>query len=51
MAEKRNYMPQSTAGLLRYTDEDGAGIKIKPIHVIVVGIAFGLAVVVLHFII
>lgn len=50
MAEKKNYMPQSTAGLLRYTDEDGAGIKIKPIHVIAVSIMFALVIVVLNFI-
>lgn len=40
MAEKKNYMPQSTAGLIRYFDADETGIKIKPAAVIAISIMF-----------
>ena len=39
MAEKKQYMPQSTAGLIRYFDEEG-GIKIKPQAVIWLTLTF-----------
>ncbi len=40
MSEReKNYMPQSTAGLIRYFDEEG-GIKLKPEHVIWVSVIF-----------
>jgi preprotein translocase subunit Sec61beta len=29
-------MPMSTAGLIRYMDEEGRGMKIKPEHVVYV---------------
>ena len=49
MSEKEKlYMPQSTAGLIRYFDVE-EGIKIKPEHVIAVGIAFAAFVLVLKF--
>ena len=40
MSEKKSYMPQSTAGLIRYFDSDG-GIKIKPHLVLAIGAGFG----------
>ena len=33
MAEKKTYMPQSTAGLVRYFEESQSAIKLKPEHV------------------
>ena len=38
MAEKMT-MPQSTAGLIRYTDEVAGGIKVSPQHVVMVSVA------------
>ncbi len=32
----KSYMPQSTAGLIRYFDESKESIKIKPEHVLIV---------------
>ena len=50
MAEKeRNYMPQSTAGLIRYFDVE-EGIKIKPTVVIALSVGFAAAVLILKFI-
>lgn len=40
MSEKKSYMPQSTAGLIRYFDSE-SGIKIKPYLVLAVGVGFG----------
>ncbi len=51
MAEKKNDMPQSTAGLIRYFDADETGIKLKPNAVIAVSIAFAGLVVVLKFLV
>lgn len=49
MAEReKNYMPQSTAGLIRYFDEEG-GIKMKPEHVIWMSVIFTAFVLVLRF--
>ena len=48
MAEDKKYMPQSTAGLIRYFEEDSA-VKLKPEHVIWVTLAFAAIVVVLRF--
>jgi len=48
MAEKQ-FMPQSTAGLIRYFDTD-AGIKIKPEHVAIVSVFIIVAEVALKFI-
>jgi len=39
MAERRRYLPMSTAGLLRYFEEE-VGIKLKPEHVIAITIFF-----------
>lgn len=49
MAEKeKRYMPQSTAGLIRYFEEESA-VKLKPEYVIWVTIMFAALVVVLRF--
>ena len=49
MSEKeRQYMPQSTAGLIRYFDVE-EGIKVKPEHVVAVSVAFALFILVLKF--
>ncbi len=34
MAEERQSLPQSTAGLTRYFDEDNSGVKITPEQVV-----------------
>ncbi len=50
MAEReRQFMPQSTAGLIRYFDVD-EGLKIKPEHVITISIAFAFVVLILKFV-
>jgi preprotein translocase subunit Sec61beta len=37
MARKdRTYMPQSTAGLIRYFEQSKESVKIKPEHVLIV---------------
>jgi len=46
--EKKNYMPQSTAGLIRYFDVE-EGVKVKPEHIIAVSIAFSAFVLILSF--
>jgi preprotein translocase subunit Sec61beta len=49
MAEKeKQYMPQSSAGLMRYNESDSK-IKLKPEHVIVVSLVFAGAVLMLKF--
>ncbi len=49
MAEKeKQYMPQSTAGLMRYMDVE-EHVKIKPTHVIVLSMLFAAVVLVLKF--
>lgn len=40
MARDRVYMPQSTAGLIRYFDEGKETVKIRPEHVVVVSVVF-----------
>lgn len=34
MAKDKVYMPQSTAGLIRYFDEGKETVKVKPEHVV-----------------
>ncbi|MFH0832943.1 MAG: preprotein translocase subunit Sec61beta [Candidatus Aenigmatarchaeota archaeon] len=47
MSEKeKGYMPQSTAGLIRYYDEDTA-IKLKPEHIIMISVFFTAIVIVM----
>ncbi len=49
MAEKeKTYMPQSTAGLIRYFDEE-TQIKLKPEHVIWISIIFSSIILVMNF--
>ena len=51
MAEKeKQYMPQSTAGLVRYFDVE-EGIKLKPEHVILMTVVFTAFVLVLRFLV
>jgi len=48
MAEKeKQYMPQSTAGLVRYYDVE-EGIKLKPQHIVAISIVFTALVLVLR---
>ncbi|MBI2584134.1 MAG: preprotein translocase subunit Sec61beta [Candidatus Aenigmarchaeota archaeon] len=50
MAEKeRTYMPQSTAGLIRYFESEG-GVKLRPHLVLAIGAGFGLLVIAAKFI-
>ena len=46
--EDKNYLPQSTAGLIRYFDVEEQ-ITIKPEHVIALALAFAGIVIVLKF--
>jgi len=49
MSEKeRNYMPQSSAGLIRYFDVEEQ-VRIKPQHVVAISIGFAAVVLVLKF--
>ena len=48
MAEKKQYMPQSTAGLMRYMDVEEK-IQIKPTHVVMLSVAFGVVVLLMKF--
>lgn len=49
MAEKeRTYMPQGTAGLIRYFETD-EGVKIKPQHVVIASVLFTAFVLALKF--
>lgn len=48
MAEEKKYMPQSTAGLIRYFEEESV-VKLKPEHVIWVTIGFAAIVLLLRF--
>lgn len=51
MAEKeKQYMPQSTAGLVRYFDVE-EGIKLKPEHIVLMTVVFTTFVLVLRFLI
>jgi preprotein translocase subunit Sec61beta len=51
MAEKeKNYMPVSTAGLVRYFDEEEKGIKLKPSMVVWMAVIFSGLVLAMKFI-
>ncbi len=39
MSEERQSLPQSTAGLTRYFDEETTGIRITPEQVVIAGVA------------
>lgn len=45
MAERKTYMPQSTAGLIRYFESEKELIKLKPEHVVVISLTFSLIVI------
>lgn len=50
MAEReKTYMPQSTAGLIRYYDVEETGIKLKPAYIVSVSLLFAALVLVLKF--
>ncbi len=50
MAEKeKSYMPQSTAGLIRYFDAEEKGIKLSPKTVVWISVAFSTLVLFLKF--
>ncbi|MFH0837351.1 MAG: preprotein translocase subunit Sec61beta [Candidatus Aenigmatarchaeota archaeon] len=51
MAEKRQYAPMSTAGLIRYFDEEESQIRINPEHVIYFSIGFAALVLILRFLV
>ncbi len=51
MSEKeKKYMPQSTAGLIRYMDVEESRIKLTPTQVIALSITFAALVFILKFI-
>lgn len=50
MAEREKmYLPQSTAGLIRYYDVEETGIKFKPAHIIAFSLFFASLVLMLKF--
>ena len=49
MAKERTYLPQSTAGLIRYFDAEETGIKLKPEHVVWITVMFTAVVLILKF--
>lgn len=51
MSEKKTFMPQSTAGLIRYFDSEKELIKLKPEHVLAIGIMFTILVIFARFLI
>ena len=49
MAEKeKQYMPQSSAGLMRYYEGDEK-LKLKPSHVVALSLIFGAGIMILKF--
>jgi len=51
MSEKKQYAPMSTAGLIRYFDEEESQIRIRPEHVIYFSIAFASIVLIVRFLV
>lgn len=49
MSKEKTYMPQSTAGLIRYFDVEEGGIKLKPNTVILISVLFTAFVLVMKF--
>ncbi len=47
MAEKKTYMPMSTAGLIRYFEGEKSVIRLKPEHVVMISILFAFLVLLL----
>lgn len=48
MAEKKTYMPQSTAGLIRYFESEKELIKLKPEHVVAIAILFSTTILIMR---
>ena len=48
MARDKQYLPQSTAGLIRYFDEESS-VRIKPEHVVWITVVFTAIVLVMKF--
>ena len=48
MAKDKQYLPQSTAGLIRYFDEESS-VKMKPEHVIWITVGFTAVVLIMKF--
>jgi preprotein translocase subunit Sec61beta len=48
--EEKNYMPGSTAGLIRYFDTEEKGIKLKPSMVVWMSVGFSILVLLLKFV-
>ena len=42
MAEKKQRIPTSTAGLVRYEEDEESLIKLKPIHIVIASIALAI---------
>jgi preprotein translocase subunit Sec61beta len=51
MAKERTYLPQSTAGLVRYFEESKEAIKLKPGHVVAICVILMAIVLTLRFLI
>ena len=49
MAKEKSYLPQSTAGLIRYYDVEESGIRLKPEHVILITVTFTAIILVMKF--
>ena len=49
MAKEKSYLPQSTAGLIRYYDVEESGLRLKPQHVVIIAVMFTAMVLVLKF--
>lgn len=50
MAKEKNYMPQSSAGLIRYYDTEGKGISLSPKTIVAMAAGFSAFVIVLNLI-
>ena len=51
MAEKKQYAPMSTAGLIRYFDEEESQIRINPEHIVYFSLAFAAIVLIVRFLV
>ena len=51
MAEKRQYAPMSTAGLIRYFDEEESQIKIDPKYVVYFSLVMSAAILIVRFLV
>lgn len=51
MAEKQQYAPMSTAGLIRYFDEEESQIKIRPEYVVYFSLAVATMTLIVRFLV